>query len=107
MTTIDVAPVSNKVPNFKRLLPYLGLLLIVSFAQYSLSLDNRFVWDSEIVFVADTSIRDLKNLPRSFLEPFDTSPVSFGSKVSRLKYYRPLTKSLHILEYQVFGTDPL
>ena len=93
--------------NVKQLLVYSGFILIVSLAQYSLSLQNRFVWDAEIIFTGDPTLRDLKNLPLSFQEQTNVRKTNEGNKISKLAYYRPLAKSLRILEYPLFGTDPL
>lgn len=97
---------TSRLVNVKRLLPYLGLLFIVSLAQYSLSLDNDFVWDAEFTFTIDPTIRDLRNLPQSFQEQANNDLTNEGNRITQLKYYRPLVKSLHILEYSLFGADP-
>ena len=106
MTTIaDHSPSTNSV-SIRRLLLYLGLLFIFSLAQYSLSLNNDFVWDAEITFLQDPTIRDLGNLPDSLGEQANYGLTDEGNQKIQLKYYRPLVKSLHILEYSLFGADP-
>jgi len=88
------------------LMPYLVFLLIVSLAQYSLTLGNEFVWDAKITFTEDPTIHDFKYLPDAFLDQSNKSLTNEGNPMTLLKYYRPLTKSLHILEYSWFGNEP-
>lgn len=107
MPTTDIPATTTDSLNLRRLLPYLGLLFILSLAQYSLSLNNNFVWDAETTFTEDPTIRDLKNLPQNLLEESNKLLTNEGNQVSQLKYYRPLTRVLHILEYSVFESDPL
>ena len=104
---MDAQSPAINLANIKQLLPYFGFILIVSLSQYSLSLENRFVWDAVQTFTKDPTIRDLKNLPLSFQEQANKRLTNEGNKILQLKYYRPLTKSLHILEYPLFGTEPL
>lgn len=106
MTTIDSQFSATLPVSTRQLTIYLGILLIASLAQYSLSLDNGFVWDAEITFLQDPTIRDLKHLPGSFWEQANYGLTDEGNQKIQLKYYRPLVKSLHILEYSLFGADP-
>lgn len=106
MTTIDVQSSAALPVSTRQIAINLVILLIASLAQYSLSLDNGFVWDAEITFLQDPTIRDLKNLTSSFTAQANYGLTDQGNRVLELTYYRPLTKSLHILEYPLFGDDP-
>ena len=84
-----------------------ALFFIASVLLYSFSLNNGFVWDAEVAFTQDPTIRELSQLPRAFTEPpFKNFPIE-GQNLGSLDYYRPLIKILHILEYQVFADRPL
>lgn len=86
------------------------VLFLFSVAIYAGSLKNDFVWDDFGVFVEDPSIRDFRNIPGFFLSPLVLGKPEAG-KVSldgsRVRYYRPLTSILHVLEYRCFGANPL
>jgi protein O-mannosyl-transferase len=89
-----------------KVLTYALVLAVVSLLQYAYSLRNDFVWDAATVFRDDPSIREFKYLPQYFSEEmFRHIPIDQRT-TERLKYYRPLTKTLHLLEYQVFGPRP-
>ena len=91
----------------RRLLIYLTILIGVSVLQYSCSFTNGFVWDAELAFTEDPTIRSLEYLPLSFQEPtFEHFPGE-GERLVLLDYYRPLIKVLHIFEYQWFGENPI
>lgn len=86
---------------------YLVLALIfASIFQYAYSLGNEFVWDSSSIFQDDLTIRDFKYLPDYFSEDF-WKHVPIEGKNDRLAYYRPLTKTLHLVEYHLFGANPI
>lgn len=95
-------------PGFRtRILLCAGILVLVSLLLYSYSLGNAFVWDSVTVFAEDPSIRDLRNIPSFFGQELFPAVAPQGERERSLKYYRPLIKSLHAVEYAVFGADPL
>jgi len=84
-------------------------LFLFSVAIYAGSLKNDFVWDDFGVFVEDPVIRDFRNIPGFFLSPLilggqEEGGASLGG--TRIRYYRPLTSVLHVLEYHCFGTSP-
>ncbi len=91
---------------------FLLALVLVSVLQYSYSFGNGFVWDAKGVFLEDPSIRELKYLPGFFTgvsalgDPSQHSAPA-GTSVTRIPYYRPLMKVLHLAEYAAFGTNPI
>ncbi|TAN42997.1 MAG: tetratricopeptide repeat protein [Nitrospirae bacterium] len=86
------------------------ILFLLSVIQYSYSVGNSFVWDSEGVFLHDPSIRDVRSIPSYFTSSSEVrnydSPNPAEADIHYLAYYRPVTKLFHLLEYQIFGTDP-
>jgi hypothetical protein len=85
-------------------------LFLFSIAIYARSLNNDFVWDDIGVFVEDPSIRDFRNIPGFFLSPLVLGDQQAGKQTvggERIRYFRPLTSVLHVLEYRWFGTNPL
>lgn len=91
----------------KNLVLFVVIFFVTSVLQYSLSLGNGFVWDAEVAFTEDPTIRKLSDLDRAFTEPpFKNFPVE-GQNLGSLEYYRPLIKTLHIFEYQVFADNPV
>jgi len=84
----------------------LALLIAVSVSQYANIIHNGFVWDSISVFSNDTSTRDLRNIPQFFTQGWALGEDVEG-EVSFSKYYRPLVKLMHALEYKAFGEGPM
>lgn len=86
------------------------VLFLFSVAIYARSLNNDFVWDDIGVFVEDPAIRDFRNIPGFFLSPLVLGAQQEGQQVvggNRIRYFRPLTSVLHVLEYRWFGINPL
>ena len=85
------------------------LLFIYSFAIYSKSLQNGFVWDSVGVILEDPMVRSIRNIPGFFIKPLTlgkTGNLGEGLTVNAIKYYRPLLSTLHTIEYALFGESP-
>lgn len=80
----------------------LAILLVVSFFQYAHVIGYDFVWDSKDVFLEDPSIRSVKYFSSYFTTDFGSSIPYEGGQASTLKYYRPLVKILHLIEFSVF-----
>ena len=93
--------------NNKHLIIFAAIFFFASIFQYSLSLNNGFVWDAEIMFTQDQSIRSLSSLERVFIDPTFTQIPTDGASIAQVNYYRPVVKILHILEFQIFGDQPL
>lgn len=81
------------------------LLALVGLTLYGQSLDGRFVWDANMIFVEDHSLGSMDNLLSGFSAPFLPASVDQGA-IGQLAYYRPLLTALHVTERALFGTDP-
>ncbi len=90
-----------------RVIVYALIIAALALIQYAYSFKNDFVWDANAVFREDPSIREFKYLPHYFTEDMLRHVDYLGAQGSQLKYYRPLTKTLHLLEYQLFGPNPV
>lgn len=86
----------------RRLLLGAAALALFSVAEYAYTLRNPLMWDSSVLVQDDPLIRSPGNLGRIFRE---TSSFQVESGVL-LPYYRPVTRSLFMLEHLVFGTAP-
>ena len=78
------------------------LLLIASFAVYSSTLFNEFVYDDSSQVLKNYWIRDVRNLPKIFTKSvwgFQGAPV-----VSN--YYRPVMNVIYMVNYHLFGLKP-
>jgi len=84
----------------------IALLVAVSVAQYANIIHNGFVWDSNAVFVEDASTRDLGNIPEYFTRGYSLAEDLEG-QATYSRYYRPLVKLLHALEYKAFAQEPM
>lgn len=91
----------------KRVVVYAIVVALVALLQYAYSIQNDFVWDAATVFRDDPSIRDVKYFPQYFSEDMFRHIAIDVRTTESLRYYRPLTKTLHLLEYQVFGPNPI
>ncbi len=82
------------------------VLFLVSVFQYSVALRNDFVWDARAAIIEDPSIREFRYAPFYFKEDFSKHAPHDSGMVATLKYYRPLSKMLFLLEYNLFGSRP-
>ncbi len=85
------------------------LVALLSVVLYAPSLRNDLVWDAEGMIRHDPSIRDWSSLPDFFARSFvlGQSDAPEGVTMGQLRYYRPVVKTWHLLEYSVFGENPL
>lgn len=81
------------------------VLLTVTFALYWPALDDEFVWDAAVLH-QDPSLGSLSSLFSGFTAQAMQGAHDNGQGMKVLKYYRPFTKALHVLEHQLFGADP-
>jgi tetratricopeptide (TPR) repeat protein len=93
---------SQKTTSIRSIIPILTLVL-VSFAVYYNALSDAFVYDDEFQIVQNPWITDIRNIPTIFSK----SVWSFQSKAAVSNYYRPLMHSVYLLDYQLFGLNPL
>ena len=75
------------------------IIIAVTYAIFSNSLSNQFVFDDESVIVGNQSITDLGNIPKFF-----TAEDGFHKVIGR--YYRPVTSTTYALDYYFWGLDP-
>ncbi|MEW6735337.1 MAG: tetratricopeptide repeat protein [Acidobacteriota bacterium] len=86
----------------------LAALLCALFA-FSNTLANGFVFDDHFLIENNPSLADRSYLSRVFTPAQQDSPVREGGnmKASFVAYYRPFTRALFAINYQVFGLDSL
>jgi len=80
-------------------------LLAVTFALYWPALDDEFVWDAAVLH-QDPSLGSVSSLFSGFTAQAMQGAHDNGQGTRVLKYYRPFTKALHVVEHQLFGVDP-
>lgn len=88
---------------------HIGIVVLacVSLLQYSGTIRNPLIWDSERMVMDDPSIRSLVNIPGFFTSASVAAEQAKQGEVTQLPYYRPVLKSFLALEYALFGADPL
>jgi len=72
------------------------VLSAVTMAVYWVSFFNGFVWDDEFIIAKNPAIRQITSLPDLLLSPDVVKP-----------YYRPLNRATYLLDYWLFGMNPL
>lgn len=79
------------------------LLIALSFATYSFSLNNSFVFDDEEHVQHNPAIHQIENVPSFFF----TSTINQGTpdKMSGI-YYKPLLMTTYATVWSLFGGDP-
>jgi tetratricopeptide (TPR) repeat protein len=78
---------------------YFGLLVAaIAFLVYANSLGNGFVWDDDVVIVANPALRG------SALSLFST--IDTGRAIELTPYYRPLTVLTFLIEERAHGLTP-
>lgn len=85
------------------------VLFAFSLLIYANMLNHSFVWDDERAFVNAPEIRDFRNIPSFFVQPLALGDSSITSETpgnATVRYYRPLLATVHVLEYQWFGSNP-
>lgn len=83
--------------NFKKWPLFIYLLV---FAIYGNTIFNKYALDDEFVIKNNKQIQQgIKSIPEIFTTPyFQSKEMSFG--------YRPITKSVFAIEYEIFGENP-
>lgn len=78
------------------------VLLILATAIYLPILFNGLVWDADLLIKHDPRLRELRHAFDYFYQGL------WGFDANRaVDYYRPLVGLLHVLEYALFGAQPL
>lgn len=83
-------------------------LFLFSIILYSGALRHGFVWDDEGVITNAPEIREFANIPSFFTKTLilgESDRPNTEDDV-RIRYYRPLTTTLHAIEYHLFGKNP-
>ncbi|MBI4691126.1 MAG: hypothetical protein HY754_12810 [Nitrospirae bacterium] len=82
---------------------YIILVLLIAFT-YGNSLQNSFVWDDHTVVIKNPKISpSLREIPSVFLTPLWKA----AGVETRQVYYRPMVTLVGILNYKIWGLDPL
>jgi hypothetical protein len=76
------------------------IILVVSFGVYFNALPNGFVYDDQNYVVSNPWIRDIAHLP----DAFTSSERGF---IGVSNYYRPFMHIIYLLDYHIFGLNPL
>jgi hypothetical protein len=82
------------------------LFFIASIALYERSFFNKFVWDSNLVITQDPDIRDYRRVPDYFRHHYFENTATEGAE-RRMLYYRPVLKTINMLEYSIFEQNPV
>jgi tetratricopeptide (TPR) repeat protein len=80
---------------------YLIIIILVSFAVYSNTLRNNFVFDDIPNVLENHWIKDIRNVQ----EVFSTHLAGFNNGYST-SYYRPAIQLIYMFNYRVFGLAP-
>ncbi len=94
-----------RLPAFNQRMTLGAVLFALVFILYWPTLSNEFVWDAAIIH-KDPSLNSLDNMFSGFSTQALAEGKENGKLATVLKYYRPFTKALHVLEHQVFGMEP-
>ncbi len=84
-----------------------GLAALLALLLCLPSLRGGFVIDDAYLVVDNPSIRGLGQIPRHFVRAWGGGGGGAGHAGVNAAYYRPLTSSLHTVEYALFGLHPL
>jgi len=86
----------NTVLSRKHLLVSILAIVLVVCGIYANSLYNGFVLDDELIIAGNPATRQLSNISDLLFAPDVIKP-----------YYRPLNRASYLIDYQVFGLNPL
>ena len=87
----------------QRFLPVL-VIVFLGIVCYANALRNDFVWDDKTDIVGNRFLRSWDFLPRLILTDIREA---YGSQGEPTPFYRPLRMVLHLIDYQIWGPDPL
>src|SRR4030067_376224 len=76
------------------------IIALLSVAVYANSIPNGFVYDDEMYVVENTYIRDIKNIPASFIHP------EYLTSLGHKSHYRPLVMISYTINYWIGGLNP-
>ncbi len=78
------------------------LLFAISFLQFAYTIGNPLLWDSATDILYDKTIRSPSSIPDYFTQK-TVLVDEYGQKVAKLEYYRPVAKTINVIEYAFFG----
>jgi len=76
------------------------MIALLSVAVYANSIPNGFVYDDDIYVVENPHIRDIKNIPSSFVHP------EYLTSLGHKSHYRPLVMISYTINYWIGGLNP-
>lgn len=76
------------------------ILVVVSSVVYANSINNGFVYDDKSSIVDNPYIRDISNIPGSFIHP------EYLTSAGIRNHYRPLVVISHTINYAIGGLNP-
>ncbi len=76
------------------------ILVVVSSVVYANSINNDFVYDDKSSIVDNPYIRDISNIPGSFIHP------EYLTSAGIRNHYRPLVVVSHTINYAIGGLNP-
>jgi len=77
----------------------LGIVLLLSFAVYAQTLTYEFVYDDTILYVKNSLIKEVQNIPVLVQQEDTFDGLHPG-------YYRPLIPLSYVIDYQLWGLNP-
>jgi tetratricopeptide (TPR) repeat protein len=95
----DSQPLPYKPVKKTTLLLSLIFIIVLGFVAYGNSLDNKFVWDDEILIVNNDYIKNLHNIPGFF-----TKNITYAT-TDKSNFYRPLQMLTYAFDYTVSKLD--
>mgnify|MGYP006267601769 CR=1 FL=1 len=78
------------------------LLMLATLLVYMNSFNNAFVWDDEVIIVKNPQNSEWSNI----IDLFRSADVVYSDE-PRTPYYRPINRFTYILDYQLFGLNPM
>ena len=76
------------------------LIAVISAIVYANSINNGFVYDDKTSIIDNPYIRDIKNIPASFIQP------DYLTSAGIRNHYRPLVVVSHTLNYAIDNLNP-
>ncbi len=90
-----------KYPKLSSPIVLSAVLTVATVLVYANSINNGFVWDDSSIILNNPANKDMSALTGLFLAP-DTTYSD-----EQTPYYRPLNRLTYMLDYQLYGLNPL
>lgn len=85
-----------KHPFIMHLSIWLAMVLV-----YASGINAPFIWDDEVMVLANPLIRSLEHIPSLF------TVSAFGEQASATDFYRPFQVLTYIIDYKIWGFNPV